>query len=65
MSAVSFLTAISPSGSGRSGETPSKEEKQEDDSRLKKGTVVIVQVMVLEGCVACWQSKCREIRLAL
>ncbi|NXP40517.1 VP13C protein, partial [Leiothrix lutea] len=36
MSAVSFLTAISPSGSERSGETPSKEEKQEDDSRLKK-----------------------------
>uniref|UniRef100_A0A8C3ETW0 Vacuolar protein sorting 13 homolog C n=1 Tax=Corvus moneduloides TaxID=1196302 RepID=A0A8C3ETW0_CORMO len=36
MSAVSFLTTISPSGSGRSGETPSKEEKPEDDSRLKK-----------------------------
>uniref|UniRef100_A0A674GCF0 Vacuolar protein sorting 13 homolog C n=1 Tax=Taeniopygia guttata TaxID=59729 RepID=A0A674GCF0_TAEGU len=36
MSAVSFLTAVSPSGSERSGETPSKEKKQEDDSRLKK-----------------------------
>uniref|UniRef100_A0A8C3RCT7 Vacuolar protein sorting 13 homolog C n=1 Tax=Cyanoderma ruficeps TaxID=181631 RepID=A0A8C3RCT7_9PASS len=36
MSAISFLTAVSPSGSERSGETPSKEEKQEDDSRLKK-----------------------------
>uniref|UniRef100_A0A8C3VAB0 Vacuolar protein sorting 13 homolog C n=1 Tax=Catharus ustulatus TaxID=91951 RepID=A0A8C3VAB0_CATUS len=36
MSAVSFLTAVSPSGSKRSGETPSKEEKREDDSRLKK-----------------------------
>ncbi|XP_058667729.1 intermembrane lipid transfer protein VPS13C [Ammospiza caudacuta] len=37
MSAVSFLTAVSPSGSERSGETPSKEEKkQEDESRLKK-----------------------------
>lgn len=47
MSAVSFLTAVSPSGSERSGETPSKEEKQEDDSRLRKGIVV----MVLEGGV--------------
>nr|XP_054497888.1 intermembrane lipid transfer protein VPS13C isoform X1 [Agelaius phoeniceus] len=36
MSAVSFLTAVSPSGSDRSGETASKEKKQEDDSRLKK-----------------------------
>ncbi|KAM7010642.1 intermembrane lipid transfer protein VPS13C [Passerculus sandwichensis] len=37
MSAVSFLTAVSPSGSERSGETPSKEEKkQEDESRLKR-----------------------------
>ncbi|NXQ30935.1 VP13C protein, partial [Alaudala cheleensis] len=36
MSAVSFLTAVSPSGPERSGETPSKEEKQEDDFRLKK-----------------------------
>uniref|UniRef100_A0A803VSL0 Vacuolar protein sorting 13 homolog C n=1 Tax=Ficedula albicollis TaxID=59894 RepID=A0A803VSL0_FICAL len=36
MSAVSFLTAISPSGSERGGETPSKGEKREDDSRLKK-----------------------------
>ncbi|XP_074405827.1 intermembrane lipid transfer protein VPS13C isoform X1 [Zonotrichia albicollis] len=36
MSAVSFLTAVSPSGTERSGETPSKEKKQEDDSRLKK-----------------------------
>ncbi|KAF4791630.1 vacuolar protein sorting 13 C [Turdus rufiventris] len=36
MSAVSFLTAVSPSGSERSGETLSKGEKQEDDSRLKK-----------------------------
>ncbi|RMB94467.1 hypothetical protein DUI87_29278 [Hirundo rustica rustica] len=36
LSAVSFLTAVSPSGSERSGETPSREEKQEDDSRLKK-----------------------------
>uniref|UniRef100_A0A8U8C327 Uncharacterized protein n=1 Tax=Geospiza parvula TaxID=87175 RepID=A0A8U8C327_GEOPR len=36
MSAVSFLTAVSPSGSERSGETSSKEKKQEDDSRLKK-----------------------------
>lgn len=60
MSAVSFLTSVSPAGSKRSGETPSKEEKREDDSRLKKGTVVIIQMMVLEGCVACWQSKSRE-----
>lgn len=65
MSAVSFLTAVSPSDSERSGETPSKEEKQEDDSRLKKGTVVIIQRMVLEGCVVCWQNKSRETRLAL
>ncbi|NWW74640.1 VP13C protein, partial [Climacteris rufus] len=36
MSAVSFLTAVSPSGSASSGETPSKEEKQEEDTRLKK-----------------------------
>uniref|UniRef100_A0A8C0VLI3 Vacuolar protein sorting 13 homolog C n=1 Tax=Cyanistes caeruleus TaxID=156563 RepID=A0A8C0VLI3_CYACU len=36
MSAVSFLTAVSPSGSERSTEIPSKEEKQEDDSILKK-----------------------------
>lgn len=65
MSAVSFLTAVSPSGSERSGETPSKEKKQEDDSRLKKGTVVIIQMMVQEGCFAYWQSKSRETRLAL
>ncbi|XP_032846095.2 vacuolar protein sorting-associated protein 13C isoform X3 [Tyto alba] len=39
MSAVSFLTAVSPSGSGSSGDTPTKDEKQEGDTRLKKGTV--------------------------
>lgn len=60
MSAVSFLTAVSPSGSERSGEILSKGEKREDDSRLKKGIVVIIQMMVLEGCAACWQSKSRE-----
>ncbi|CAM9405577.1 unnamed protein product [Bubo scandiacus] len=36
MSAVSFLTAISPSGNEGSGDTPAKDEKQEDDARLKK-----------------------------
>lgn len=60
MSAVSFLTAISPSGGERSGEIPSKEEKQEDDSRLKKGTVVIIQMMFLGACIICWQSKSRN-----
>ncbi|KAM9640422.1 intermembrane lipid transfer protein VPS13C isoform 2-T2 [Morphnus guianensis] len=36
MSAVSFLAAVSPSGSGSSRDTPTKDEKQEDDTRLKK-----------------------------
>ncbi|XP_030353543.1 vacuolar protein sorting-associated protein 13C isoform X2 [Strigops habroptila] len=36
MSAVSFLTAVSPSGSGSRGDTPSKDKKQEDDTILKK-----------------------------
>ncbi|NWH59236.1 VP13C protein, partial [Geococcyx californianus] len=36
MSALSFLTAVSPSGSGSSGDAPPKDEKQEDDTRLKK-----------------------------
>uniref|UniRef100_A0A8C0B8T1 Vacuolar protein sorting 13 homolog C n=1 Tax=Buteo japonicus TaxID=224669 RepID=A0A8C0B8T1_9AVES len=36
MSAVSFLAAVSPSGSGNSRDTPTKDEKQEDDTRLKK-----------------------------
>lgn len=54
MSAVGFLAAVSPSGSGNSRDTPTKDEKQEDDTRLKKGTVVFVKMMVLKGCVACW-----------
>ncbi|KFP20127.1 Vacuolar protein sorting-associated protein 13C, partial [Egretta garzetta] len=40
MSALSFLTAVSPSGNESSGDTPTKDEKQGDDTRLKKGTVV-------------------------
>ncbi|KAM6308390.1 intermembrane lipid transfer protein VPS13C isoform 2-T2 [Aegotheles albertisi] len=36
MSAVSFLTAVSPSGNESSGDTPTKDKKQEDDTRLKK-----------------------------
>uniref|UniRef100_A0A8C3JNE2 Vacuolar protein sorting 13 homolog C n=1 Tax=Calidris pygmaea TaxID=425635 RepID=A0A8C3JNE2_9CHAR len=36
MSAVSFLTALSPSGSESRGETPTKAEKQEGDTKLKK-----------------------------
>ncbi|XP_075288131.1 intermembrane lipid transfer protein VPS13C isoform X2 [Opisthocomus hoazin] len=36
ISAVSFLTAVSPSGDGSSEDTPTKEEKQEDDTSLKK-----------------------------
>ncbi|XP_062482305.1 intermembrane lipid transfer protein VPS13C isoform X1 [Pezoporus occidentalis] len=36
MSAVSFLTAVSPSGSGSTGDTPTKDKKQEDDTILKK-----------------------------
>ncbi|XP_040456276.1 vacuolar protein sorting-associated protein 13C isoform X2 [Falco naumanni] len=36
MSTVSFLTAVSPSGNGSSGDTPNKDEKQEDETRLKK-----------------------------
>lgn len=56
MSAVSFLAAVSPSGSGNSRDTPTKDEKQEDDTRLKKGTVVFVKMMVLKGCVACWRN---------
>uniref|UniRef100_A0A663E1W2 Vacuolar protein sorting 13 homolog C n=1 Tax=Aquila chrysaetos chrysaetos TaxID=223781 RepID=A0A663E1W2_AQUCH len=36
VSAVSFLAAVSPSGSGSSRDTPTKDEKQEDDTRLKK-----------------------------
>lgn len=51
MSAVSFLTAVSPSGSESSGKTSTKGEKQEDDTRWKKGTVVFVKVMVLKGSV--------------
>lgn len=54
MSAVGFLAAVSPSGSGNSRDTPTKDKKQEDDTRLKKGTVVFVKMMVLKGCVACW-----------
>lgn len=38
MSAVSFLTAVSPSGDESSRETSTKEEKQRDDNRLKKVT---------------------------
>uniref|UniRef100_A0A8C3CVH1 Vacuolar protein sorting 13 homolog C n=1 Tax=Cairina moschata TaxID=8855 RepID=A0A8C3CVH1_CAIMO len=38
MSAVSFLTAVSPSGGESSRETSTKEEKQRDDIRLKKVT---------------------------
>eukprot|EP00076_Gallus_gallus_P006642 XP_001233000.2 vacuolar protein sorting-associated protein 13C isoform X1 [Gallus gallus] len=38
MSAVSFLATVSPSGSGSSRETPTKEEKQQDDRTLKKVT---------------------------
>jgi len=56
ISAVSFLTAVSPSGDGSSEDTPTKEEKQEDDTSLKKGTVVFVKIMVLKGCVVCWQK---------
>uniref|UniRef100_A0A8C3CZT0 Vacuolar protein sorting 13 homolog C n=1 Tax=Cairina moschata TaxID=8855 RepID=A0A8C3CZT0_CAIMO len=40
MSAVSFLTAVSPSGGESSRETSTKEEKQRDDIRLKKGIFV-------------------------
>uniref|UniRef100_A0A8B9UJI6 Vacuolar protein sorting 13 homolog C n=1 Tax=Anas zonorhyncha TaxID=75864 RepID=A0A8B9UJI6_9AVES len=40
MSAVSFLTAVSPSGDESSRETSTKEEKQRDDNRLKKGIFV-------------------------
>lgn len=40
MSAVSFLTAVGPSGSGSSGDIPTKDKKQEDDTRLKKGSHV-------------------------
>ncbi|XP_037249946.1 vacuolar protein sorting-associated protein 13C isoform X2 [Falco rusticolus] len=36
MSTVSFLTAVSPSGKGSSGDTPNKDEKQEGETRLKK-----------------------------
>ncbi|XP_056201858.1 intermembrane lipid transfer protein VPS13C isoform X2 [Falco biarmicus] len=36
MSTVSFLTAVSPSGNGSSGDTPNKDEKQEGETRLKK-----------------------------
>ncbi|XP_074956200.1 intermembrane lipid transfer protein VPS13C isoform X1 [Phalacrocorax aristotelis] len=36
MSAVSFLTAVSRSGNESSGDTPTKDEKQEDDTRLRK-----------------------------
>lgn len=56
MSAVSFLTAVSPSGNESSGDTPTKDEKQEDDTRLKKGTVVFCQNDGSEG-VACWQNE--------
>ncbi|KFO96709.1 Vacuolar protein sorting-associated protein 13C, partial [Calypte anna] len=40
MSAVSFLTAVAPSGSESSEVKKTKDEKQEDDTRLKKGTLV-------------------------
>lgn len=53
MSAVSFLTAVSPSGGESSRETSTKEEKQRDDIRLKKGIFVSVRMMGLGGCVAC------------
>ncbi|KAM6058763.1 intermembrane lipid transfer protein VPS13C isoform 2-T2 [Chlamydotis macqueenii] len=36
MSAVSFLTAVSPSGRGSHGDIPTKDDKQEDDTKLKK-----------------------------
>ncbi|XP_071611010.1 intermembrane lipid transfer protein VPS13C isoform X1 [Heliangelus exortis] len=36
MSAVSFLTAVGPSGSDSSGVKKTEDEKQEDDTRLKK-----------------------------
>lgn len=52
MSAISFLTAISPLGNRSSGDTPTKTEKQDDDARLQKGTVVFVKMMFLKGCVA-------------
>ncbi|XP_061856365.1 intermembrane lipid transfer protein VPS13C isoform X2 [Colius striatus] len=38
MSTVSFLTALSPSGNGSSENTPTKDTKQEDDTRLRKVT---------------------------
>lgn len=53
MSAVSFLTAVSPSADESSRETSTEEEKQRDDIRLKKGTLVFVRMMSLGGCVAC------------
>lgn len=56
MSALSFLTAVSPSGNESSGDTPTKDEKQGDDTRLKKGTVVFVKMIVLKRCVTCWQN---------
>lgn len=56
MSAVSFLTTVKPLGNESSGDTPTKDKKQENETRLKKGTVVFVKMMVLKGCVACWQT---------
>lgn len=55
MSAVSFLATVSPSGSGSSRETPTK-EKQQDDRTLKKGTLVFVKMMRLYGYVVCWHK---------
>ncbi|XP_068814299.1 intermembrane lipid transfer protein VPS13C isoform X2 [Struthio camelus] len=39
MSAVSFLAAVIPSGNGSSRDKPTKEEKQKDDTRLKKARI--------------------------
>ncbi|XP_008938924.1 PREDICTED: vacuolar protein sorting-associated protein 13C, partial [Merops nubicus] len=36
MSSVSFLTAVSPSGNGSTGDTLTEDAKQEDETRLKK-----------------------------
>lgn len=55
MSAISFLTAVSPLGNRSGGDTPTKAEKQ-DDTRLQKGTVVLVKMVFVKGCVACWQK---------
>lgn len=47
MSAISFLTAVSPVGNRSGGDTPTKAEKQ-DDTRLQKGTVVLVKMVFVK-----------------